>query len=312
MKESILESYYRTEDPEEIAREKKKAEGILSLLPLTSGGGVDKTNYVLLNNNKEKTPPDINNTSPKKGHVGFGTDNKNEHSINPWILEKNFDQLQTFNLARPTGGYRTINYERPTYSSKESFESLNQAKFDSVIGYSFGFEGGYTNRKEDWETNFGITAPFLEDYKHALPGGKSKPISELTKDEARLLYKAQWDKYNLGYIRNKDLALLLNDYMINSYAKNVAKRVQNILNSNGANLKTDGIFGKETLNAINNVDKEWLIEQILIDRLERYQSTLDSEPQKEIYIKGWIRRLNELAAATRSRIRFKETDLKIK
>ena len=189
---------------------------------------------------------------------------------------------------------------------------MNQAKFDSVIGYSFGFEGGYTNRKEDWETNFGITAPFLEDYKHALPGGNSKPISELTKDEARLLYKAQWDKYNLGYIRNKDLALLLNDYMINSYAKNVAKRVQNILNSNGTNLKIDGIFGKETLNAINNVDKEWLIEQILIDRLERYQSTLDSEPQKEIYIKGWIRRLNELAAATRSRIRFKETDLKIK
>ena len=309
MKESILESYYRTEDPEEIAREKKKAEGILSLLPLTSGGGVDKTNYVLLNNNKEKTPPDINNTSPKKGHVDFGTDNKNEHSINPWILEKNFDQLQTFNLARPTGGYRTINYERPIYSSKESFESLNQAKFDSVIGYSFGFEGGYANNKNDrgGKTNFGITAPFLEDYKHALPGGKSKPISELTKDEARLLYKAQWDKYNLGYIRNKDLALLLNDYMINSYAKNVAKRVQNILNSNGTNLKIDGIFGKETLNAINNVDKKWLIEQILTDRYHWYRKSVQSDKAQIENYKGWINRLNKIAEIVGSKLYFSTT-----
>lgn len=309
MKESILESYYRAEDPEEIAREKKKTEGILSLLPLTSGGGVDKTNYVLLNNNKEKTLPDINNTSPKKGHVDFGTDNKNEHSINPWILEKNFNQLQTFNLARPTGGYRTINYERPTYSSKESFESLNQAKFDSVIGYSFGFEGGYANNKNDrgGETNFGITAPFLEDYKHALPGGKSKAISELTKDEARLLYKAQWDKYNLGYIRNKDLALLLNDYMINSYAKNVAKRVQNILNSNGTNLKIDGIFGKETLNAINNVDEEWLIEQILTDRYHWYRKSVQNDKAQIENYKGWINRLNKIAEIVGSKLYFSTT-----
>lgn len=190
------------------------------------------------------------------------------------------------------------------------FEKQNQAKFDAVIGYSLDFEGGYTNRKEDRETNYGITEPFLEEYRDALPGGKSKPVSELTKEEAKLLYKAQWDKYNLGHIRDKDLALVLNDYMINSYAKNVAKRVQKILNSAGAHLNIDGIFGEKTLNAINSTGKEWLVEQILIDRLGRYQFTLDREPQKKIYIRGWIKRLNELAAATCSKTRFKDTDLK--
>ena len=190
------------------------------------------------------------------------------------------------------------------------FEKQNQAKFDSAIGYSFDFEGGYTNRKEDRETNYGITEPFLEDYKYALPGGESKPISELSKEEAKLLYKAQWDRYNLGYIHNGELALVLNDYMINSYAKNVARRVQEILNTNGANLNVDGIFGKETLNAINSTEKGWLVEQILIDRLERYRLTLEREPQKKIYIIGWIKRLNKLAEATRSNIRFKDADLK--
>ena len=178
-----------------------------------------------------------------------------------------------------------------------NFEELNQERFDSVIGYSFDFEGGYANNKNDrgGETKFGITAPFLEDYKYALPGGKGKPINELTKEDAKLLYKAQWDKYNLGYIHDKDLALLLNDYMINSYARNVAKRVQNILNSNGTNLKIDGIFGKETLNAINDVDKKWLIKQILIDRYHWYRKSVQNDKVQIEHYKGWINRLNKIA-----------------
>ena len=76
-------------------------------------------------------------------------------------------------------------------TSGDNFEKLNHDKFESVIGYSFDFEGGYVNKKNDrgGETQFGITAPFLEDYKYALPDGKSKPISELTKDEAKLYIK---------------------------------------------------------------------------------------------------------------------------
>lgn len=197
------------------------------------------------------------------------------------------------------------------FDSAENFEKLNQSKFDSVIGYSFNFEGGYTNRKEDRETNYGITAPFMENYKHVLPGGKSKPIRELTKDEARQLYKAQWNEYNLGYIRDKNLALALNDYMINSNARKVAERVQGILNSNGQNLKVDGRIGAQTLNAIHNTDKEWLIDQILMDRLQRYRFTIEREPQKIIYVAGWINRLNDLAEAVHSRIRFKESDLNL-
>lgn len=306
-------SFFLSDNSEEIRKEKEKQSAIHSFLPLTSGGNKDETEYVFIDKDKDKAES-VSNKSFEIENKNDKTNNENNcgYAINPWMLEKTFDSLQNFKLAKPSGGYRTINYPRPTYSSKESFEKLNQSKFDSVIGYSFNFEGGYTNRKEDKETIYGITRPFLDSYKHVLAGEKSKPISELTKDDARRMYKAQWDRYQLGYVRDKELALLLNDYMINSNAKKVAERVQNILNSNGANLKIDGIFGKQTLNAIHNTDKDWLIEQILIDRLKRYQFTLDREPYKKIFIPGWIARLNKLAEYSKAKIRFQETDLKVK
>ncbi len=272
-------------------------------MPLTAGGSVDKTNYVLLNKKDLDNKEYVNKTVGK-------VENEPKDNVNPWFIEKNLDEMQTFKLARPVSGYRILKYPRPDYGGDDMFEKINSSKFDSVIGHSFDFEGGYTNRKEDRETNYGITEPFMENYKNALPGGKVKPISELTKEEARLLYKAQWDEFNLGFIRYKDLALVLNDYMINSNAKNVAKRVQGILNSNGNNLKIDGNIGEQTLDVIHRTNKEWLVEQILIDRLKRYQYTLDREPHKRIYIKGWIKRLNELAELAHSNIRFKDTDLK--
>lgn len=42
--------------------------------------------------------------------------------------------------------------------------------------------------------------------------------------------------------------------MINSYAKSVAKRLQNMLNNRGYNLKVDGDIGENTINAINDID----------------------------------------------------------
>lgn len=310
MKKNVFDVYYQSDNPEEIAKEKKKTESILSLLPLTSGGSIDKTNYVLLNENKNKKNlnSSSNTTFAKRDNNIANNSNKNigNNSINPWNIEKNFDDLQTFKLAKPSGGYHTINYPRPTYGSKENFEKLNQSKFDSVIEHSFDFEGGYANNKNDrgGETNYGITKPFLEDYKHALPGGISKPIRELTKDEARLLYKAQWDKYNLGYIRNKDLAFVLNDYMINSNAKKVAERVQGIINSNGQNLKIDGLIGEKTLNAIHNTDKEWLIDQILIDRYNWYRKVVQRDRIQIEHYRGWIKRLNDIAKKVKSKLIF--------
>ena len=189
---------------------------------------------------------------------------------------------------------------------EEEFDYMNRAKFDSVIGHTLKSEGGYSNHPNDrgGETMYGITKSFMEDYKYALPGGKSKPIRDLTVDDARSLYKAMWDKYNLGYIRDKNLAYVMNDYMINSYAGGVVKRVQRILNSRGASLNVDGLMGPKTLEAIHNCDLQWLVDEIINDRYNNYRELVKIRPEQIINYAGWINRLNGVAEKVGSKIRY--------
>ena len=144
----------------------------------------------------------------------------------------------------------------------------------------------------------------MEDYKYALPGGKSKPIRDLTVDDARSLYKAMWDKYKLGYIRDKNLAYVMNDYMINSYAGGVVKRVQRILNSRGASLNVDGLMGPKTLEAIHACDPKWLIDEIIKDRQFYYKKDACEHPSQQAFYEGWIRRLNGIAEKVGSQLRY--------
>ena len=84
----------------------------------------------------------------------------------------------------------------------------------------------------------------------------------------------------------------------------VAQRVQKILNNNGESLKTDGIFGNKTLEAIHRSDKDWLIEQILIDRYNNYREIILTIPSQIEFYKGWINRLNKVAEIVGSKLRF--------
>lgn len=168
------------------------------------------------------------------------------------------------------------------------------------------FEGGYVNNKYDrgGKTNYGITQHFMEEHKDALLGGATKPIEELTEEDTKCLYFSLWNRHNLGQIRDKNLAFVLNDYMINSSDKGVATRVQQILNSNGASLEADGIFGTRTLEAINNTDSKWLIDQIIIDRYQHYRKIVNRDRSQLRFYKGWINRLNKVAEIAGSELIF--------
>ena len=191
-------------------------------------------------------------------------------------------------------------------TKKDEFEYINKSKFNSVIGNSFDFEGGYSNNKYDrgGETNYGITKIFMEQYKKALPGGKVKPIKEITKEDAYNMYNAMWNQHNLGYLKDKSIAVLLNDYMINSNEWEVAKRVQEILNKKGHEIEVDRIIGPKTIEAINKTDRNWLIEEILMDRYKNYRKLVKLRPTQETFYEGWINRLNKIAELVGSGTRF--------
>ena len=192
------------------------------------------------------------------------------------------------------------------YHSKEEFENINNSKFNSIIDKNLKHEGGYVNNKNDrgGETNYGITKIFMEEYKQALPQGKTIPIKELTINDAKSLYKALWDRYKLGHITDKNLAYVIFDYMINSHAHTVAKRIQGILNSRGASLKIDGFIGEKSLEAINNSNRKWLMDEILKNRQLHHKKDVDKNPKQIIFYAGWMNRLNKIAETIGSSLRF--------
>lgn len=304
---------------------------------IKSMGTIDETRYVLQNDEKVKLKEHIESKSTKlstvditkdtaanihetnglnsqkpkahqhtpiKDNLDFGN-NQNAFNFDPWEREKTLDSINKINYLKLNGENGSTPITRPAYH-KDEFEYMNKSKFDSIIEDSFNFEGGYANNKYDrgGKTKYGITEVFMEQYKDALPEKKVKPIEELTKKDAYNLYFAMWNNKRLGEIRDKNLAFVLNDYMINSNEWEVAKRVQRILNKNRENLKPDGIFGTKTLEAIHRAEKEWLIEQILIDRYNNYRNNVAEDHSQIKNYAGWINRLNKVAEIVGSGLRF--------
>jgi lysozyme family protein len=282
------------------------------------GGKEDKTNYVIRNENKTplstEIPPIATSTpiatnpmgsNAKKEATSFENP-KNDFNFDPWQREKTLDNMRVVKYPKLFGEMGTHVYPRANYHSKEEFDYINKSKFNSIIDKNLEHEGGYVNDKNDrgGETKYGITKPFMEEYKYALPDEKAIPIKDLTVDDAKKLYKAMWDRYNLGYIRDKDLAYVIYDYMINSYAGTVAKRTQEILNTKGAALKVDGHIGEKSLNAIHDSDPKWLIDEILKNRQHHHRQDVYNNPVQIKYYAGWMNRLNKIAKAVGSDLYF--------
>lgn len=325
------------ENRSEIENEKQRKRELMSYFPKILGT-VDQTRYVLQDDDRPKqenpfdrkpispltTAPVKNeqvlnirgiggrqSTKPKKEDTGqknvepsFESVEK-EYDFDPWKREKTLDTINKINYLKLNGEIGSVPISRPTYHDDE-FKYMNKAKFDSVIENSFRFEGGFVDNKYDrgGKTNYGITEIFMEQYKDALPGGRVKPVEELTKEDAYNLYFAMWNNKRLGEVRDKNLAFVLNDYMINSNEWEVAKRVQRILNINGENLKPDGVFGAKTLDAMHRADKDWLIEQIIIDRYNNYRKIVANDNSQINNFAGWINRLNKVAEIVGSKLRF--------
>ena len=318
MKDLNSQEYFFTDSQEEAKKEKEKRAALHSIFPILMGGKEDKTHYVVRNENKTplstEIPPIATSTpiatnpmgsNAKKEATSFENP-KNDFNFDPWLRERTLDRMCKVKYPKLFGETGTMILPRANYRSKEEFNYINKSKFESIIDKNLEHEGEYVNDKNDrgGETKYGITAPFMEDFKYALPSGKAKPIKDLTVDDAKKMYKALWDRYNLGYVRDKNVAYVIFDYMINTFYHTAAKRIQEILNTRGAALKVDGHLGEKSLNAIHNSDYEWLIDEVLKNRHHHYREQVKDDYTQHEFYAGWMNRLNKIAEAVGSDIRF--------
>ena len=318
MKDLNSQEYFFADSQEEAKKEKEKRAALHSIFPILMGGKEDKTNYIIRNENKTplstEIPPIATSTpiatnpmgsNAKKEATSFENP-KNDFNFDPWLREKTLDNMRKVKYPKLLSEMGTMILPRANYRSKEEFNYINKSKFESIIDKNLEHEGEYVNDKNDrgGETKYGITAPFMEDFKYALPSGKAIPIKDLTVEDAKLLYKALWDRYNLGYVRDKNVAYAIFDYMINTFYHTAAKRIQEILNTRGAALKVDGHLGEKSLNAIHNSDYEWLIDEVLKNRQYYHQQDVYENPKQRKYYAGWMNRLNKIAEVVGSDLRF--------
>jgi lysozyme family protein len=164
--------------------------------------------------------------------------------------------------------------------------------FDKCLQVIFAAEGGFSDNSADrgGPTNYGVSSAFLESI------GSDKTPEELTRDEARDLYR----KYFWGPVQGDDLpppvALIIFDMAVNSGVKTAIRRLQYVLKNYQA-VDQDGAMGPRTLTAVQSayhLYNEIFLGELLNSRREYYADIIRKNPSQGVFARGWNNRLNKL------------------
>jgi lysozyme family protein len=175
--------------------------------------------------------------------------------------------------------------------------------FDGVIKH----EGYYANVTGDrgGETYMGVARnlhpkwngwTYIDAYKEmhgTIKRNFKIDIPELTQLVKDFYKKAFYDNYNIESINNGSLQEIIFDWCVNSGHWG-SRGVQRVLNQFfNADLKMDGILGKQSLAAINGCNPMELFNGIKLARIH-YYNTIAKKGQNQKFLKGWLRRIEAI------------------
>ena len=171
---------------------------------------------------------------------------------------------------------------------KQKQEEAAMSAFDMAVDRVFDHEAGYVDHPRDpgGATNMGITRRTLAQWRGiAVRDLPKSEVMNLSRDEARSIYKAKyWDS-----VRGDDLpaglALAVFDFAVNSGPSRAVRFLQAIVGT-----KRDGIIGGMTLKAVSRMDESVIINQLQDNRLAFMKSLAHWDTFKN----GWTRRVREV------------------
>jgi lysozyme family protein len=171
-------------------------------------------------------------------------------------------------------------------------------RFDRAVSFTLKWEGEFSDMEHDrgGKTKYGITAPFLEDYKGAITlGGTPDCVQDINRWQAVQMYHALWNKEQLDGIRNESIARALFDYTVHSSARKVIGRMQHLLNTQfGAHLPEDGKMGVQTISVINRQNARTLFDSLQAERRRYLRTFISENPDQKAFENGWMRRINDI------------------
>jgi lysozyme family protein len=169
---------------------------------------------------------------------------------------------------------------------------------DEMIDDILRREGGYVDHPADrgGPTNFGITIDTLSRYqgRQAL---KSE-VQSLSEDVARDIYERNYF-YGPRIDRlPEQIQPFVFDCAVNHGARRAVKFVQDVVNAAGRQppLDVDGALGPNTLKGIAWAQEqmgEFFLKALLEERRNFYKVIVAARPSQEVFLKGWMNRVNE-------------------
>ena len=202
-----------------------------------------------------------------------------------WIEER---ELDNNGKSISSKAYKGQKPDNKTETSKDT------ENFDQAYNNLKEREGGYTtgkNQKKDEPTNMGIKQSTLDKYSAKYPDKNfPRDVKDLNEHQAKEIYKSEyWDNTRIPQIENNRIRNAIFDMNVMGGAGKVVQRAINSFSD--ANLKVDGVIGKETLKAINAIPDtkiEEFMSTIKSERINYLQNTQNWETAKN----GWIKRTN--------------------
>lgn len=161
---------------------------------------------------------------------------------------------------------------------------------DEIIEDILRREGGYVDHPADkgGPTNYGIT---LSTFKRvSKKNGQTVTVDDLkalTKDQARLIYKAEYvDPFS--YVTGPKLRALVIDSAVNHGVGRSTKWLQEALG-----VKPDGIVGPLTEAAMIQAQSTVVYRVFLRRRIVFYGTIIKNDPSQAVFAEGWMRRVAE-------------------
>ena len=169
------------------------------------------------------------------------------------------------------------------------------AAAQKALAITLKHEGGYVNDPKDkgGETYCGISRKNFPNWKGWAFIDKYKPIVVLADDVNQFYIDNFWNKIKGDSIASPAVAAFLFDFYVNA-GGNAIKTLQTMLKAHyGFDVAEDGVFGNNTLNALNSAINKWggersansVLEE-LYNRRARYYDKIN-QPR---FIKGWLAR----------------------
>ena len=242
---------------------------------------------------------------------GFGSEVKNNSSLSTNNMLNNYGysgyglQLQPDTLR--TQGTQYAQMATPnTTTDANSSATINpqDAIFDRVFNRTLQEEGGYEDRAThiDTPTNMGFQQATLDRFKSAHPDlaqGYPTNVRDLTYEQGKqIARKDYFDKYRIGEIQSQPLQETMFDSFFNHSPEGPAIWAQKAINQNtNTRVKEDGVFGSETIGALNNLSPTEIdnVNNAIINmRQSDYERERDKNqnPNYRSYTKGLPGRFN--------------------